>query len=83
MAILSGSYICEICNNVVNWAGFYQAEYEFITSYKREKDVAQVRIKPSTIPSIHCIELDCPFCGKHKELVIKNGKQIDIDNLNK
>ena len=82
MAVLSGKYICKVCKNTVAWYGRYQVENEFcvVDKIPSEENQAEGFVKPSIIPTIHCVELNCPYCGKHIELIIKDGEQIEIDN---
>lgn len=78
MATLSGEFTCEICNNVINWYGNYldAREISTVSVIHSNKNQVDVKVKPSRIPTIHCVELDCPFCGKHKEIVIKNDEYL-------
>lgn len=85
MAKINGQYTCEVCNNIVEWFGTYESEFEMYSIQTKHEGINQIDIvaKPSIIPTIHCFEFNCPFCGKHKEIVIKDGKKIDVDNLHK
>ncbi len=70
--VLEGEYKCEICGSNIKWYGTYDpgcGVYSCVTNDKSKLEV-NVKVKNSQIKNLHCVEFDCPYCGKHVELVI-------------